>query len=114
NAVPPAVQAASNPRWTAVVGRGGEEVRPELRTQVAQKAGSGKGGRYRVAPLIPPPVHLKTVTSGCGGHELPDSHRGSAGVRVRLETALDKRQVVQVLRQSMFTQGGANHRLVHR
>ena len=79
-----------------------------------QILGGRDRGLFRIRALVDVPVGLEAVVPRGGLHELPRPLGAGLGQRVRLEAALDDRDVGEVERQAFGAEDVLNHRQVLR
>ena len=97
---------------TRVVGSHGQVPVAKLLVEIFQVARSGARGLLRILAVIHPPVALQAVAARPAGHELPDSTSADSRQSERVEARFGLRQVNQILRNALFLQDAANHRVV--
>jgi hypothetical protein len=110
-----ALHRALEPAQAAVV-RGEHEVPVAIEHVVQELQVLCRGDRrfFRVGPLVDVPVGFEALLGRGRAHELPRAFRARARERVRLEAALDHRDVGEVERQPGFLEDPLDHRQVLR
>ncbi len=92
-----ATDRAAERALAAVIGGDREEpVALEVAVQVLQVGESRVGGEQHVAAFVDPPVLREPVVLAGAGDELPEARGTAAGIRDRVERALDHRQQRQL------------------